>query len=101
VLQQNIPKWRAGGPPGTYSHGRPSQREPGQRFWGFIPERILWACRSSLLVFYTPPDQLNATEMSDRVKFLVHIVVHFFDETRWNRNVRLPLIPITRLENLL
>jgi hypothetical protein len=26
--------------------------------------------------------------MSDRIGFLVHVVVHFFDETRWRRTLR-------------
>jgi len=39
--------------------------------------------------FNTPPDQYRHTEIGERVGFLVHVVIHFFDETRWRRTFRL------------
>jgi signal peptidase I len=38
--------------------------------------------------FETPADQYRKTEMSDRIGFLAHVVLHFFDETRWRRTLR-------------
>jgi len=38
--------------------------------------------------FNTPPDQYRHTDVSERIGFLVHVVVHFFDETRWRRTFR-------------
>ena len=56
------------------------------RYWGFIPEEnligrplfIYWS-------FETPEDQYQRTDMSDRVKFIFHVIIHFFDQTRWRR----------------
>jgi len=60
------------------------------RYWGFIakdhiigrPMFIYWS-------FETPEDQYQQTEMSQRVSFLAHVVIHFFDETRWRRTLKL------------
>jgi len=35
--------------------------------------------------FDTPEEQYNRTDWSDRVQFIFHVVVHFFDKTRWSR----------------
>jgi signal peptidase I len=60
------------------------------RFWGFIPRQnvigrpmfIYWS-------FETPANQYLQKEVSDRLKFLAHVVIHFFDETRWRRTFRM------------
>lgn len=60
------------------------------RYWGFIPRRnvigrpmfIYWS-------FETPEDQYLKTEWSDRILFVGRIIIHFFDETRWQRTFRL------------
>ncbi len=59
------------------------------RYWGFIPRQnvigrpmfIYWS-------FETPPDQYQRTSMGDRAGFLAHVVLHFFDMTRWKRTLR-------------
>jgi signal peptidase I len=59
------------------------------RYWGFIPRQnvigrpmfIYWS-------FMTPPNQYQMTSAGDRLGFLAHIVIHFFDETRWRRTLR-------------
>jgi signal peptidase I len=59
------------------------------RYWGFIPKQnvigrpmfVYWS-------FNTPPDQYRHTDFSERIGFLVHVVIHFFDETRWRRTFR-------------
>jgi len=56
------------------------------RYWGFIPQKnvvgrpmfIYWS-------FETPADQVNKTEMSERISFLLHEITHFFTQTRWRR----------------
>ncbi len=56
------------------------------RYWGFIPRQnivgrplfIYWS-------FVTPNDQYERKAMGERVSFLFHVIVHFFDETRWSR----------------
>ncbi|MBZ5704585.1 MAG: signal peptidase I [Acidobacteriia bacterium] len=59
------------------------------RYWGFIPKQnvigrpmfIYWS-------FETPPNQYLEKEFSQRIGFLAHVVIHFFDETRWRRTFR-------------
>ncbi|HVO82551.1 MAG TPA: signal peptidase I [Terriglobales bacterium] len=59
------------------------------RYWGFIPKRnvigrpmfIYWS-------FETPPNQYLEKEFSQRIGFLAHVVIHFFDETRWRRTFK-------------
>ncbi len=60
------------------------------RYWGFIPRSnvigrpmfIYWS-------FITPPDQYQRTDMGDRLSFVAHTIIHFFDETRWRRTLRI------------
>lgn len=60
------------------------------RFWGFVPRKnvigrpmfIYWS-------FITPEDQYQMNGAGDRIGFLAHIIVHFFDQTRWSRTFRL------------
>jgi len=60
------------------------------RFWGFIPRQnvigrpmfIYWS-------FETPADQYLQKEASQRIGFLAHVIIHFFDETRWRRSFRM------------
>ena len=56
------------------------------RYWGFIPRQnvigtpwfIYWS-------FATPPDDYLKTSLRDRAASTVNVVLHFFDETRWQR----------------
>jgi signal peptidase I len=60
------------------------------RYWGFIPRKnvigrpmfIYWS-------FVTPADQYQMRSVGDRLGFLAHIIIHFFDETRWSRTLKL------------
>lgn len=60
------------------------------RYWGFLqkehligrPMFIYWS-------FETPEDQYEQTAFSQRLTFLAHTVIHFFDETRWRRTFRM------------
>jgi signal peptidase I len=59
------------------------------RFWGFIPKRnvigrpmfVYWSVEAS-------EEQYMGTSFGDRVGFLAHTIIHFFDETRWRRTLR-------------
>jgi len=56
------------------------------RYWGFIPrENIIGRPLFVYWSFNTPPDQWQKTDMSDRIQFLGHVALHFFDQTRWSR----------------
>jgi signal peptidase I len=60
------------------------------RFWGFVPRKnligrpmfIYWS-------FVTPANQYELSDVGDRVRFFAHTVIHFFDETRWSRTLRI------------
>jgi len=60
------------------------------RYWGFIPRKnvigrpmfVYWS-------FITPADQYQMRGAGDRVGFLAHIIIHFFDQTRWSRTLRI------------
>jgi signal peptidase I len=39
--------------------------------------------------FEEPPGQYQRTSIGERVGYIFHIVIHFFDETRWSRMLRL------------
>jgi signal peptidase I len=59
------------------------------RYWGFIPqENVIGRPMFIYWSFNTPSDQYTKTGMADRLGFLAHVVFHFFDETRWNRTLK-------------
>ena len=59
------------------------------RYWGFIPkENVIGRPMFIYWSFETPPDQYLQKEFSQRIGFLAHVVIHFFDETRWRRTFR-------------
>ena len=59
------------------------------RYWGFIPkENVIGRPLFVYWSFETPPDQYLKKEASERLGFLAHVVIHFFDETRWRRTFK-------------
>jgi signal peptidase I len=59
------------------------------RYWGFIPqENVIGRPMFIYWSFDTPADQYTKTGMADRLGFLAHVVLHFFDETRWARTLK-------------
>jgi len=56
------------------------------RYWGFVPRAnivgrplfVYWS-------FETPESQEYRTSLSDRVEWILHETIHFFDQTRWSR----------------
>jgi signal peptidase I len=60
------------------------------RYWGFIPkENVIGRPMFVYWSFNTPPDQYRHTDFGERIGFLVHVVIHFFDQTRWRRTFRI------------
>jgi signal peptidase I len=59
------------------------------RYWGFIPgENVIGRPMFIYWSFRTPADQYRRNSVGDRVGFLLHIVFHFFDQTRWSRMLK-------------
>ena len=59
------------------------------RYWGFIPkENVIGRPMFIYWSFETPPNQYLRTAIGERVGFLAHVVIHFFDETRWRRTFK-------------
>ena len=77
-------------PPNSY-FGMGDNRDVSydSRYWGFIPrENVVGRPMFVYWSFHTPDDQYTKTSVADRVGFFVHILTHFFNETRWSRTLR-------------
>ncbi len=56
------------------------------RYWGFIPrENIVGHPLFIYWSFETPADQYERKAAGERISFLGHVILHFFDQTRWSR----------------
>ena len=56
------------------------------RYWGFVPySNIIGRPMFIYWSFEQPRDQYTRTSIAERLQFLVNIIVHFFDQTRWAR----------------
>jgi len=59
------------------------------RYWGFIPRaNIIGRPMFIYWSFETPEDQYRKTDWGDRIAFLGHIILHFFDKTQWRRTLQ-------------
>ena len=77
-------------PPNSY-FGMGDNRDVSldSRYWGFIPtENVIGRPMFIYWSFETPAGQYLQREVSQRVGFLAHVVIHFFDETRWRRTFK-------------
>lgn len=60
------------------------------RYWGFIPRgNVIGRPMFIYWSFITPADQYQMRNAGDRLGFMAHIIIHFFDETRWLRTLQL------------
>jgi len=90
VLKQHIQGDDLVVPPDSY-FGMGDNRDVSldSRYWGFIPkENVIGRPMFVYWSFETPPNQYLQKEVGERLKFLAHVVIHFFDETRWRRTFR-------------
>lgn len=74
-------------PPGDYfAMGDNRMVSLDSRYWGFVPRaNIIGRPMFVYWSFVTPEGQVDKTSMGDRLAFMGHVVVHFFDQTRWRR----------------
>jgi signal peptidase I len=76
-------------PPGMYfamGDNRPVSLD--SRFWGFVPRSNIVG--RPLFVYWsfdTPESQEFKTSLADRVGWILHETIHFFDGTRWRRTL--------------
>jgi signal peptidase I len=77
-------------PPDSYfGMGDNRDRSFDSRYWGFIPrEHVIGRPMFVYWSFDTPENQYEQREMSQRLGFLAHVVIHFFDQTRWKRTLK-------------
>jgi signal peptidase I len=60
------------------------------RYWGFVPaENVIGRPMFIYWSFEESEDQYKQTEISQRAEFVLHIIIHFFDQTRWKRTLRI------------
>lgn len=78
-------------PPNSYfGMGDNRDNSKDSRYWGFIPkDNVIGRPLFIYWSFITPPDQYLRRGMSDRLGFMAHTVIHFFDQTRWSRTFRI------------
>ncbi len=78
-------------PPNSYfGMGDNRDNSKDSRYWGFIPRGNVIG--RPLLVYWsfeTPDDQYLMRSAADRIGFLAHTIIHFFDQTRWSRTLRI------------
>ena len=60
------------------------------RYWGFIPrENIIGRPMFIYWSFETPENQYTKTSIAERVSFIGRVIIHFFDDTRWRRMLKI------------
>jgi signal peptidase I len=74
-------------PPGkVFAMGDNRTESLDGRYWGFVPdENIVGRPMFVYWSFKTPEDQETKTGIGDRVSFMLHVIIHIFDGTRWGR----------------
>jgi signal peptidase I len=78
-------------PPGNY-FGMGDNRDVSydSRYWGFIPrENIIGRPMFIYWSFETPAGQYQKTSIGERIAFIGKVVLHFFDQTRWRRMLKM------------
>jgi signal peptidase I len=76
-------------PPGKYfAMGDNRLDSLDGRYWGFVPrENIAGRPLFVYWSFETPADQIDKQGLGDRIGFMVHVLIHIVDETRWSRTL--------------
>jgi signal peptidase I len=77
-------------PPNSYfGMGDNRDNSKDSRYWGFIPrENVIGRPMFIYWSFITPPDQYLMRDPGDRLAIFAHTIIHFFDQTRWSRTLK-------------
>jgi len=60
------------------------------RYWGFVPRAdIIGRPLFNYWSFKTPDDEYDKTGIGEKVKWMGHVALHFFTDTRWRRTFKL------------
>jgi signal peptidase I len=74
-------------PPGNYfAMGDNRLNSLDGRFWGFVPrENIVGRPLFVYWSFISPEEDEEHVSMGERLQQMGHVLLHFFDQTRWSR----------------
>lgn len=77
-------------PPGMYfAMGDHRDVSYDSRYWGFVPrENVIGRPMFIYWSFEAPSDEILQQSWGDRLAFFGHVVIHFFDMTRWKRTLK-------------
>lgn len=60
------------------------------RYWGFVPRaNIIGRPLFNYWSFKTPDDEYDKTGIGEKIKWMGHVALHFFTDTRWSRTFKL------------
>ena len=60
------------------------------RYWGFVPRaNIVGRPLFNYWSFVTPEEQYEQTGLGNHLSWMLHVVTHFFSDTRWSRTLHL------------
>jgi signal peptidase I len=78
-------------PPGRYfAMGDNRTVSLDGRYWGFVPRANIVG--RPLFVYWSfiePDNQYEKEGLGDKISFYTHVILHFFDQTRWRRTLHL------------
>ena len=76
-------------PPGQYfAMGDNRDWSLDSRYWGFVPRANIVG--RPLFVYWSfiePDNQYEKEGLGDKISFYLHVIIHFFDQTRWRRTL--------------